>query len=157
MDEAGNKLQTKSVVMFQMTPLVITEEEDVDHFASGKMENIYHADKRYFDFLKHQVKELKAEKNQNILASMFRAFTGSRYRPRRRQVTGIPPMLVTSEPTPVSDLEVVPVATPPGLSKVEQIESAPEQLVPVPVVELHTQPSVHNQLGSSYSTEGQVC
>ena len=70
-DEAGNKLQAKSMVMCQMTPFVITEEGNVDHFAGGKMENIYHVDKWYFDFLEDQVKELKAEKSQSILASMF--------------------------------------------------------------------------------------
>ena len=45
-DEAGNKLQGKSVVMCQMTPFVITKEGNVDYFAGGKMENIYHADER---------------------------------------------------------------------------------------------------------------
>ena len=66
------------MVMCQMTPFVITKEGNIDHFTGGKMENIYHVDERYFDFLEEQVKDLKAEKNQNILASMFRALTGSR-------------------------------------------------------------------------------
>ena len=54
----------------------------MDHFAAGKMENIYHADERYFNFLEDLVKELKAEKNQGILASMFRALAGSRCQTR---------------------------------------------------------------------------
>ena len=69
---------------------------------------------------------------------------------------GILPMLITSESTPVSDLEVVTAAIPPGLSEAEWIKSAPEQLVPVPVAEVHMQPSVDNQLGSSYIMEAQV-
>ena len=36
-DETGNKLQAKSMVMCQMTPFVITKEGDIDHFAGGKM------------------------------------------------------------------------------------------------------------------------
>ena len=63
-DEAGIKLQAKSLVMCQMIPFWITKEGDSDHFTGGKMESVYHADKRYFDFLEDQVKELKAEKNQ---------------------------------------------------------------------------------------------
>ena len=120
------------------------------------MENVYPTDERYFNFLEDQVKELKAEKNQSNSASMFQALTGSRHRTRRRQVTGIPPMPITSESTPVSNLEVVTVTTPPELSKTEQIELAPEKLVPVPVVEVHMQPSVNNQLEGSYTMEAQV-
>ena len=41
-DEAGNNLHAKSVVMCQMTPFVISEEDAINHFAGGKMENIYH-------------------------------------------------------------------------------------------------------------------
>ena len=117
-DETGNKLQAKSVMMCQMTPFVITEEGNIDHFTGGKMENIYNVDERYFDFHEEQVKELKAEKNQSILASIFRVLMGTRCRTRRRQVTGILPMLVTSESTSVSDLEIVTVVTPPA--QVEQ-------------------------------------
>ena len=62
-DEAGNKLQAKSMAMCQMTHFVITKEGNVNHFTGGKMENIYHSDERYFDFLEEQVKELKVEKN----------------------------------------------------------------------------------------------
>ena len=69
---------------------------------------------------------------------------------------GILPMPITSESTPVSDPEVVTVAILPGLSEAEQIELAPEQLVPVPVVEVHMQPNVDNQLGGSYIMEAQV-
>ena len=59
-DEMGNKLQVKSVVMCQSTPYVVTEEGDIDHFAEGKIENIYHVDDRYSDFLEEQGKEPKA-------------------------------------------------------------------------------------------------
>ena len=51
-DEAGNKLQPKSMVMCQMTLFVITTEGDISHFTGSKMENIYQADERYFNFLK---------------------------------------------------------------------------------------------------------
>ena len=91
-DESGNKLQAKSVVMCQSIPYMITKEGDIDHFAGDKIENIYHADDRYSDFLEDQVKELKAEKCQNFLGNMFRVLTGSRQRTRHRQLTGIPPM-----------------------------------------------------------------
>ena len=60
--EMGNKLQAKSVVMCQSTSHMVTEEGDIDPFARGKMENIFHADDRYYNFLEEQVKELTAEK-----------------------------------------------------------------------------------------------
>ena len=84
---------------------------------------------------------------------MFRALTCSRSRTRRREVTGIPLMPVTLELTPVSDLGVVTATTPTAPHGVEWIESAPEHLVPVPVVEVHMQPSVDNQLRGSYIVE----
>ena len=65
-------------------------------------------------------------------------------------------MLITSESTPVSNLGVVTMATTPGPSKAKWIESALEQLVPLPVVEVYMQPSVDNQLGGSYIMEAQV-
>ena len=64
------------MVMSQSTPYAVTQEGNIDHFAGGKMEIIYHADSRYSDFLEEQVKELKAEKNQSFLANKFRALTG---------------------------------------------------------------------------------
>ena len=102
LDEAGNKLQVKSVVMCQITPFMIPEEGDIDQFTRGKMEDIYQADDRYFDFLEGQVRELKEEKNQSIVVSMFRALTGIRCRTKIRHVTSIPLTLVTSESTPAS-------------------------------------------------------
>ena len=65
-------------------------------------------------------------------------------------------MPVTSESTPVSDPEVVTVATPPGLSEAEWTESAPEQLAPVPVVDIHRQSCVDNQFGGPYIMEAQA-
>ena len=81
--------------------------------------NIYHGDERYSDFLEEQVKELKAEKSQNFLGNMFRVLTDSRWRTRHRQLTGIPPMLIISDLTPVRDTEVIPVATHPAPNKME--------------------------------------
>ena len=65
-------------------------------------------------------------------------------------------MPITSESTPVSDLQAVTAATPPGLREAEWIESAQDKLVPVPVVKVYTQSSVDNQLGGSYINEAQV-
>ena len=34
-DEAGNKLTAKSVMLCKMTPSIITEEGDIDYFTGG--------------------------------------------------------------------------------------------------------------------------
>ena len=47
-DEAGNKLLAKSVMICQITPFVITEEGDINNFTGGKMEAIYQADDQSF-------------------------------------------------------------------------------------------------------------
>ena len=132
------------------------EEGDIDYFPGGKMEDIYQADDRYFDFLERQVRELNEEKNQSILVSMFRALTGSRCRTKRRQVTGIPLTPVTSESTPTSHLNIEATSMQPTPGKMEQDESTLEQLDPIPLVEVMGQPSVDNQLGGSYIMETQV-
>ena len=111
MDESGNKLQAKSMVMCQSIPYWITEEGNINHFMGGKMENIYHAHDRYSDFLEKQVKELKAEPGQSFLGNVFRVLTGTRWNTRPRQLTGIPPMSITLDSTPVTNMEVIPVAT----------------------------------------------
>ena len=154
-DETGNKLQAKSMVMHKSTPYVVTEEGDIDHFTGGKMENIYHVDDRYSDYHEEQVKELKAEKNQSFLANMFRALTCSRHRTMHRQVTGIQLTLITLGLTPVMDLEVITAAIPPVPCE-EWIKPAQEQLVPLSLVEASIQPSVDNKFGGSYITEAQV-
>ena len=150
-DKTGNKLQAKSMVMCQSTPYIVTEEGDINHFAGGKMENIYHGDDKYSNFLEEQVNKLKAEKSQHFLGNMFRALTGSRWRIKHRQLTGIPPMPITLELIPVTDMEVIPATTPPAPSETEQIN--PEQSVPVPLVEVQMQPRMDNRLGCSYITE----
>ena len=38
-DEAGNKLPGKAVMMHKLTPFVITEKGNIDYFTGGKMEN----------------------------------------------------------------------------------------------------------------------
>ena len=58
-------------------------------------------------------------------------------------------MPITLEFNRVTDPEIITAMTPPAPSETEWIESAAEQLVPVPVVEIQTQPSVDNQLGGS--------
>ena len=40
-DEAGNKLPARAVIMCKMTPFLITEDRDIDYLASRKMENVY--------------------------------------------------------------------------------------------------------------------
>ena len=52
------------------------------------MENIFHADEQYFNFLKGQVRQVKAEKNQSILASVLRALTGSRQKVQDEKKVG---------------------------------------------------------------------
>ena len=139
-----------------MNPFMVTKEDDISHFAGGKMENVYQADERYFNFLEGQVRELKEERNQSILVSMFRAATGSRCRTERRYVTGILPTLVTLESTPASHPNIEAIPMQPTPSKTEQKESMPEQLDPIPIVEIMRQPSVDNQLGGFYIIKVQV-
>ena len=116
------------------------------------MKDIYQADNRYFDFLKGHLRELKEEGNQNILVSMFRALTGIRHRAKRRQVTGIPLTLVTSESTPPPHPNVEAASMQPTPGKMEQDESMPEQLDPIPIVVVMKQPSVDNQQGIHTTT-----
>ena len=73
-----------------------------------------------------------------------------------RQLTGIPPTSITLQSTPVSDLEVVTVGIPHGLSEAEWMEFTPGQLVPVLIVDAYMQPSIANQYGGSYIMEAQV-
>ena len=92
---AGNKLSAGSVIMCQLTAFVIMEDGDIDYIGSGKMEMVYHANDWYFKFLDQQVKELRIERSQGFITSMFTALTGSRHKTRRKQVTRIPPTPVT--------------------------------------------------------------
>ena len=48
-----------------------------------------------FNFLEAEVRELDAERNQNVLTSIFRILTDTRCMTRKRQVTSIPPMPIT--------------------------------------------------------------
>ena len=58
------------------------------------MDVIYQASDEDFNFCEAQARELNAERNQNILTSIFRTIKGTRHK-TRRQVTGIPPMPIT--------------------------------------------------------------
>ena len=93
LDMAGNKLP--SVIMCKLTAFVIMEDSDIDYVGGGKMDMVYQANDWYFEFLNQQVKELYMERSQGFITSIFRVLTGSRHKTRRKQVTGIPPVLVT--------------------------------------------------------------
>ena len=98
LDMAGNKLPAGSVIMCKLTAFFITEDSDIDYIGGGKMEMVYQADAQYFEFLNQQVKQLHVERSHGFIKSVFRALTCSRCKTRRKQVTGIPPMLVTIGP-----------------------------------------------------------
>ena len=97
LDMAGNKMLAGSVIMCKLTPFVILKDGNINYVGGGRMEMVYWTDDEYFEFLNQQVKELHMESSQGLITSMFRALTGSRCKTRRRQVTGIPPTLVTRE------------------------------------------------------------
>ena len=82
------------------------------------MENIYHADDRYSNFLEGKVKELKVEKSQSFLAICLE-FLQIAGRASCRQLTGIPPTKIIPDLIPVMDMEVIPVTTPPASSETE--------------------------------------
>ena len=86
-----------------MTPFIITEDGDIDYFMGGKMATVFQVDNECFEFLEEQVRELQVEKSQGFISSVFRFLWAAGTKPRRRWMTGIPPMPVTSgSATPVS-------------------------------------------------------
>ena len=106
-----------------ITPFIITE-GDINYFMSGKMETIYQADNQYFVFFEGQVRELQVERSKGFITSVSWAFMGSRHKTRRRQVTGIPPMPVTSGlATPVTALNAQATTASPTQVETAQIES----------------------------------
>ena len=71
-------------------------------------------------------------------------------------MTSISPMPITSVSMPVTNPEVITAMSPPVPCEIEQIKSAWEEVVPVPLVEVEMQPTVDNKMGSSYIMEAQV-
>ena len=124
------------------------------------MDAICQATDKDSNFFESQVRELDAERNQSILTSIFRTLTGTRCKTRRRQVTSIPPMLITlgaASPTVIPSMAANPrmpvTNTNPGqeasttalnAQAVEEQElSVPETALPV------TTASNESQLGAS--------
>ena len=90
---------------------IITEDGDIDQFSSEGMGVIYQAADEDFNSLEAQVRELDAQRNQSVLTSIFRSLTGTKYKTRRRQVTSIPPMLITpgaTDPAVMPSVEAIP-------------------------------------------------
>ena len=77
MDEAGNKLLAKAVIICKMTPFIFTEEGDIDYLAGSKMETVYQVDDQYFEFLEKLLSEVQAQRSQGIITSVFRVLMGS--------------------------------------------------------------------------------
>ena len=131
----------------KITPFIITEEGDIENFTVSKMEAIYQADDHYFEFFEGQVKELPVERSQSIITSDFWALMGSRHKTRRRQVTSIPPMPVTTGSTSPATVADAQATTMPSV----QVETVPELLMQVPIAEVPMQlPMVDSQLGGLY-------
>ena len=153
LDIAGNKLPAGLVIMCKLTPFVTMEDGDINYVRGGKMEMVYQADDKYFEYLNQQVKELHVERSQRFITSMFRALTGSRCKTRRKQVTGIPQTPVTSG----SHTLATPIGTPTSKTLVEDATQAefvarqPTTLEEEPMEE----PSPNNKLGESYVADVQ--
>ena len=72
---------------------------------------IYQATDDDFNFFESQTGEFNAERNQSIMTSIFRTLTGTRYKTRRRQVTGIPQTPITlgaASPTVIPSVAAYP-------------------------------------------------
>ena len=111
-DAAGNRIPAKSVIFCKKWPFIITEDGNIDLFAGG--DGCHQATDEDFNFLENKARYLNAERNQSILTSIFITLTGTRCKTRRRQVTGIPPMLITLG---VASPTVIPSMAPnPGMS-----------------------------------------
>ena len=110
-DSAGNRIPAMSVICCKLRTFVITEDGDIDKFAGEEMDVIYQATDEDFNFFQAQVRELDAERNQSIITSIFRTLTGTRCKTRRRQVTSIPPTLITpgaASPTVIPSVAATP-------------------------------------------------
>ena len=150
LDMADNKLPAGSVIMCKLTPFVITEDGDSNYVGGGKMEMVYWADNEYYGFLNQQAKELHIERSQGFITSMFR---GSRHKTRRKQVTRIPPTLVTiglHTPATLSHASTSK-ALPEDATQHEFVARQPATLKEEPLEE----PSQNNKLGESYVAEVQ--
>ena len=44
------------------TPVITTEDGDIENFAGGKVDAFYQADEENFDFFKEQARDLQVEK-----------------------------------------------------------------------------------------------
>ena len=65
-DSAGNKIPAKSVIFCKKRAFIITEDGNINKFSGEEMDVIYQATDEDFNFFEAQVRELDAEKNQNI-------------------------------------------------------------------------------------------
>ena len=92
---AGSSIPAKSINACKQKAFIITEDGDTDRFSGEGMGVIHQATDKDFNFLEAQVRELDAERNQSVLISIFISLTGTRHKTRRRQVTSIPPTLIT--------------------------------------------------------------
>ena len=54
-----------------MTLFIINKDGDIGNFAGGKVDTIYQADDKYFNFFEEQARELQAEKSQSINTRIF--------------------------------------------------------------------------------------
>ena len=159
-DSAGNRITTKLVIFCKKKAFIITKDGDISKFSGEEMDVIYQVADEDFNFLKAQLRELDAERNQSILTSLFRTITDTRHETRRRQVTGIPPTPITlgvASPTNMAKTLGTPVTiTTPAQEAlaattvldtpemVQQELSVPETVLPV-----HP-PTNESQLGASY-------
>ena len=82
-DETGNILPAKFVVLCEIPPFIIIEEGDIDYFMGGEIETVYQVDDQCFEFLKGQVREVQKERSQGFITSVFWALIGSRCKTRK--------------------------------------------------------------------------
>ena len=162
-DSAGNRILATSVIFCKKRAFMITEDGDINKFAGEEMDVIYQAAYKDYNFFEAQVMELNAERNQSILTSIFKTITGMRHKTRRRQVTGIPPMLITlgaASPTIIPSEAATPgmpvtIMTPVQgaltTTIVLDIPAMVEQELSVPETILQVHPATNeSQLGASY-------
>ena len=97
-DAAGKKIPDRSVICCKKRAFIITKDADINKFVGEEMDVIYQADENV-SFFEAQVRELHAERDQSIITSNFKTLTGTRCKTKRRQVTGVPPMLITLDAT----------------------------------------------------------
>ena len=96
-DGNGRILTAGDVILWKGCPFIVLEDGSIDHYAMGKMNQIYYTMDEELGALEERADELQAERSAGLVTRLWQTVSGRWRQTCRNQIAGIDTPVTTND------------------------------------------------------------